>query len=850
MRTGYGDWLQANFQAGTRTTQLSQARRLEDAYGDLDQHFERDEFASILADLAYSAADKAAGKPNPSRIPIEGNKLYESLAHLRSALGYYGRFRAAEDAQKGSITEWPELETMRTTFLKRCPGFINFQQDHGIYFDTERAYKDALIRDAQTVLSAANSGQPEQVGRQFLNLLDPKTSNFVGWRAYAQISAGGTDAQKTVALALGKMLLSTDGAPAAVAAAAERIHPIVRDGAMGNPAFGQVRSLVTSALALARPSEAISVKTRFMQRAAKALTGRTIFKPAVVSADEYRTFLELAARIREAMVGWHWKPRDLWDVQGFLWVVTDDDWVAQEGRADATIEDDRDDESMADTQKHPLNRILFGPPGTGKTWTTVRLAVEICNGFAPSDRSELMQAYNELVRTRRVAFTTFHQSIGYEEFVEGLRPVTDVDDDGDDQPSVGFRLEPRHGIFRDICALAEQARKRGGRPGKFDFAGRQFFKMSLGRARTEGHIYDAAIEGKYIVLGWGGDVDWSDAKYDDYQVVFDRWQEEEPGASGNSGNISQVWRFRSSMKKGDIVIVSDGNFRFRAIGEVTGDYQFHPQDEGGNHRRPVKWLAVLDESLPIETIHEGKLSQASCYLLTRSRIKLDALAEQIATEPAPSSSTPDPFVLIIDEINRANVSKVLGELITLLEPDKRLGERNALTVKLPYSNDDFGVPNNLYVIGTMNTADRSIALLDTALRRRFHFTEMMPDYTCLDKEVGGIHLGELLSAINRRVEWLFDRDHQIGHSFFTEIEDKAVLDQVMQTKVIPLLAEYFYEDWEKVRAALNDSGAWFIGVEKLPAPAMLKEEGEERSRYSISKGEISIDGYLAAAELA
>ncbi len=505
---------------------------------------------------------------------------------------------------------------------------------------------------------------------------------------------------------------------------------------------------------------------------------------------------------------------------------------------------------MADTQKHPLNLILFGPPGTGKTWTTARLAVEICNGSAPSDRGVLMKAYNELVGAGRVVFTTFHQSVGYEEFVEGLRPVTDSEDDGDDQTSAGFRLEPRNGTFRDICALAEQARKRGGRPGKFDFTRRQFFKMSLGRARTEGHIYDAAIRGGYIVLGWGEDVDWSDAKYDDYQAVFDRWQLEKPGASGKSGNISQIWRFRSSMKKGDIVIVSDGNFRFRAIGEVTGDYEFHPQqNEDGNHRRSVRWLAVLDESLPIETIHEGQLAQTSCYLLTRSRMKLDALAEQVATEPASTSSAPEPFVLIIDEINRANVSKVLGELITLLEPDKRLGEHNALTVKLPYSKNDFGVPNNLHIIGTMNTADRSIALLDIALRRRFDFMELMPDYSCLDRKIDGIHIGNLLSAVNRRVEWLFDRDHQIGHSFFTDIDSKAELDRVMRARVIPLLTEYFYEDWEKVRAALNDSEACFIEVETLAAPQMLKEEGEERPRYAVRNGDIPIQGYLAALEL-
>jgi len=849
MKAGYGDWLQGYYEAATRTMQVAQARRLENAYGDLDEHFERDEFGSILADLAYTAADKTAGKPNSSRIPIEGNDLYRGLAHFRGVLGRYRNFRAAGNAQAKPTTNWPELDSMRATFLDRCVDFVDFERLEGMYFDTERSYKNALLREAQAILSAPENGQPEPAGRQFLKLLDPKNSNFVGWRTFAQIDEAGADGAQTAALALGEMVLSKDDAATVVAAAAERIHPVILAGAQGNPAFSQVRTLVTAALALARPSEAICIKTRFMQRAAKALTGRTIFKPAVVSAGEYRAFLDLAFRIREAMIGWGWKPRDLWDVQGFLWAVTADNWLPESGVPHAAIEEDKDEAPIPGPQKHSLNQILYGPPGTGKTWTTARLAVEICNGSAPSDRGELMKAYGDLVKSNRVAFTTFHQSIGYEEFVEGLRPVTGGDDDGDDQPSAGFHLEPRHGIFRNICAIAERARTRGGISHKFDFNGRQFFKMSLGRARTEGHIYDAAIKGNYIVLGWGGGVDWSDAKYDDYQAVFDRWREQEPDAKGNSGNIVQIWRFRSSMKKGDVVIVSDGNFRFRAIGEVTGDYQFLPHDEGGDNRRSVRWLTVLDESLPIETIHEGTLSQASCYLLTRSRIKLEAVAEQIVTQPEPSTVPPEPFVLIIDEINRANVSKVLGELITLLEPDKRLGGRNALTVKLPYSNDDFGVPNNLHIIGTMNTADRSIALLDTALRRRFEFTEMMPDYHCLDEVVCGIHLGELLAAINRRVEWLFDRDHQIGHSFFTDVHDKEALDLAMHGKVIPLLAEYFYEDWEKVRSALNDTGKWFIAVEKLPAPPMLKEEGEERSRYTINQGDILIDGYLAASRL-
>jgi 5-methylcytosine-specific restriction protein B len=300
------------------------------------------------------------------------------------------------------------------------------------------------------------------------------------------------------------------------------------------------------------------------------------------------------------------------------------------------------------------------------------------------------------------------------------------------------------------------------------------------------------------------------------------------------------------MKKGDIAIVSDGNLRFRAIGEVTGGYEFTPND-GGNHRRSVKWLAVLDESLPIETIYDRNLSQASCYQLETKGIKLDALSEQITADLVPTASAPESFVLIIDEINRANVSKVLGELITLLEPDKRLGEPNALTVRLPYSGDDFGVPNNLYVIGTMNTADRSIALLDTALRRRFEFKEMMPNYGIIDREVDGINLGQLLFAMNQRIEWLFDRDHQLGHSFLVGVTSKSALDEAMQRKLIPLLTEYFYEDWEKVRAVLNDEGHWFIAVEKLLPPALMNGNEEPRARYTIRSGEIPLKAYLSAS---
>ena len=197
------------------------------------------------------------------------------------------------------------------------------------------------------------------------------------------------------------------------------------------------------------------------------------------------------------------------------------------------------------------------------------------------------------------------------------------------------------------------------------------------------------------------------------------------------------------------------------------------------------------------------------------------------------------YVLIIDEINRGNISKIFGELITLLEPSKRLGETEELKIRLPYSGEEFGVPKNLYILGTMNTADRSIALLDIALRRRFNFIEMPPKYNLLKTincKEGEINLQDLLKAINTRIEFLLDKDHLIGHSYFINIKTFEDLKEVFKNSIMPLLQEYFYDDFEKIKAILGDNG--FITSKNISIN--LKGNNQKKYIYKVDEEALKV----------
>lgn len=210
--------------------------------------------------------------------------------------------------------------------------------------------------------------------------------------------------------------------------------------------------------------------------------------------------------------------------------------------------------------------------------------------------------------------------------------------------------------------------------------------------------------------------------------------------------------------------------------------------------------------------------------------------------------------MVIDEINRGNISKIFGELITLIEPDKREGAENAISVTLTYSGESFSVPSNVDIIGTMNTADRSLALLDTALRRRFEFVPVMPDardepgapLAGLRVSAGEqeIDIPRMLSAINQRVEALYDRDHCIGHGYFTPLakvpdgdERMVELQKVFSTRVLPLLEEYFFEDWQKIRLVLADN------QKPIAAQFVLESADHEDDLARLFGGDHGLDSY-------
>lgn len=403
--------------------------------------------------------------------------------------------------------------------------------------------------------------------------------------------------------------------------------------------------------------------------------------------------------------------------------------------------------------KMPLNQILYGPPGTGKTYQTINKAVSIASPEfnLNQERDLVKKEYQRLVDAGQIVFTTFHQSMSYEDFVEGIKP--EIEEDSEGVKTVIYEI--KKGIFREISENAQKV------------------KLQSEEVSSEYTFEDA----------------WDDLLSE----------------SGEHINGEQ-WMMLGIQTAGmglNIIAITD-----------KGNLKVQPQSSKEAREYTVSFSRAkkLQEAFPDLTVIKnidkefravigGSNSTAYWAVLKYINDKIKGKTKSTTQEiPLP----PVPYVLIIDEINRGNVSQIFGELITLIEEDKRVGNAEELQLTLPYSKTRFGVPANLYIIGTMNTADRSVEALDTALRRRFNFEEMLPNHEILDgKEIGGIALDQLLSVLNKRIEILLDRDHTIGHSYLINVQSEEDLKYAFKNNIIPLLQEYFYGDYEKTGLVLG-----------------------------------------------
>ena len=732
----------------------------------------------------------------------------------------------------------PALDRLRDRFLAACPDFRSFVDPGTGWGQREKAYKAAASGRVRTALE--EDGDDEALGKAVFEILKTAAEDgpLVRWQTEDSIAKEHPELSSEFHAAIGRLVRSRQSPEEALSQASDAFDALKERGA-ARLTYGERLNILFSALSMARPGEAAPVKITRINEALHQLTGERLFVEATADmASDYRRFANVFTELFGIMRDeWQWQPQDWLDLQGFLWIALDETATKPPETIPSPAPIERGERPMPTA---PVNLILHGPPGTGKTFSTAEVAVRLCGEQVPEEREALMETYRRLLEAGRIEFVTFHQSMSYEDFVEGRQPMTGSDED-DGASSSGFRLETVPGIFWRIAKRAETSRGRLTGEDAITIAGRQVFKMSIGEANNpeDAHLFEEAMTGGYALLGLE-DIDWSDDKYAKQEAFIETYtstRPNQPNVHTRSGAVQMPNIFRNWVCEGDIVIVSKGNSLFRAIGEFIGGYEFHPRPEGGYaHRRAVRWHWTDRKGVPVSEIYTRRFIQKSIYQLYNSELNIPALERYLAGQQA---SEPEPFVLIIDEINRANISKVFGELITLLEPDKRLGQPNELKVRLPYSRDDFGVPSNLHILGTMNTADRSIALLDTALRRRFTFREMMPDPDLLAgaAEKCGLALPRILATINERIEYLYDREHQIGHGYFTGCTSRADVDAVMRHKVIPLLAEYFFEDSEKIAAVLGDAASHddsmtggFLKRSKLKPPSG-HEDGDTLPRF-------------------
>ncbi|NLL94822.1 MAG: AAA domain-containing protein [Thermoplasmatales archaeon] len=420
------------------------------------------------------------------------------------------------------------------------------------------------------------------------------------------------------------------------------------------------------------------------------------------------------------------------------------------------------------------NLLLYGPPGTGKTYNVVNYAVAIVENrpleeVIAEGYSLALEKYDRYTKMGRVAFMTFHQSLSYDDFIEGIRPVVD------DRGNLLYVATP--GVFYSFCQSAENPKLLPGENPLADLDVKS----------------DAALWA--VAPGGFGDTPEKERAFSESNIPFECLPE---GA-----------------KIGDVLFSMAAPDETDGVGIITED----PAERKDEAHVSVDWVGV-----GVRFIADKKqFAELPC------KIRGTKVKSYIESLPATDASDAGNCVFIIDEINRGNISRIFGELITLLESSRRKGMPECLEAYLAQLKVMFSVPQNVYLVGTMNTADKSLTALDTALRRRFEFVEMMPDPDVLKgRKVADVELSKLLAVMNERIEVLYDREHTIGHAYFIGVKTIDDLAQCFIKKVIPLLQEYFFDDYEKI--------CWVLGHADNPRKCdfiRVKKRSEFQMKFNL-----------------
>lgn len=405
-----------------------------------------------------------------------------------------------------------------------------------------------------------------------------------------------------------------------------------------------------------------------------------------------------------------------------------------------------------------LNQILFGPPGTGKTYNSINKAIKIINPDfdLTQDRKLVKDEFDRLIRNGQIVFTTFHQSMSYEDFIEGIKPLEPKQEG---QPVV---YKVVNGILKEFCSQIVNSEKLTN-AGNATASVTNFEELYAAFLKRLTEIISNLDEGEFHIFP---------SRKSNVKLL--KIEGEGILTSGESANTIET------ITKDKLKRIYD---KYQSPDEIKNINEQLRKEVGTDIGWTTNYYAVFKAIKDFE-----------------KSIKTSTIEQK--------SVSPKKYVLIIDEINRGNVSQIFGELITLIEDDKRIGKPEALEATLAYSKEKFGVPSNLYLVGTMNTADRSVEALDTALRRRFTFEEIPPNYELeeLDYEFAESNAADILKTINKRIEKLLDKDHLIGHSYFILKDDEDAEEKLINSfykSIIPLLQEYFFGDFGKIGLVLG-----------------------------------------------